>query len=213
MNIIEIEKSIIAHPGKHKRRVINLDRGAIRWGRERSKIERVDGYIHWGKGGELHRYERGEGRFTETGDGSDLEKKGCICTPQMNSGPGCTFLGPYLGGCNRCKCEINAQLVEIFIENRLWSRGEENARFFWGLGLLVILWGVAPGSPLRDGALRPQSLLPRSVQIAPQGRLLQLHPQDKILATALGGEIHLRVGRADKLREAGGGKHTWELGG
>jgi hypothetical protein len=26
--------------------------------------------------GELHRYEREEGNFTETGDGSDVEKKG-----------------------------------------------------------------------------------------------------------------------------------------
>jgi hypothetical protein len=37
-------------------------------------------------------------------------------------------------------------------------KGLENARFLWGLGPLDTQWGVAPGPPLGDGALRLASL-------------------------------------------------------
>ena len=64
---------------------------------------------------------------------------GAIAPPKMN--PGCTLLSPYQGGgatgCNRCKCEIKAHLVEILVENRLWSKRARKYNIFpgtWPLG-------------------------------------------------------------------------------
>jgi hypothetical protein len=34
-------------------------------------------------------------------------------------------------GCSRYKCTIKAQLVEIFVERRQWSKRLENAIFSW----------------------------------------------------------------------------------
>ena len=117
---------------------------------------------------------------------------GAIAPPKMN--PGCTSLGPYPGGCNRCKCEIKAHLVEISIENRLWSKRARKCKIFLGTWpprtpnralLLDSLWGMTSSNPghfyaaahksrRKVGCRRPASLCSASCT-----------PQDKNLATAL----------------------------
>jgi hypothetical protein len=68
--------------------------------------------------------------------------------------------------------KLRLGLLKSLLKIDCGSKGLENARFFWGFCPLDTQWGVAPGPPLGDGALRLASLG-------------QLHPQDENLATAL----------------------------
>jgi hypothetical protein len=75
-------------------------------------------------------------------------------------------------GATGASAKLRLGLLKSLSKIDCGPKGLENARFFWGFGSGDTQWGIAPGPPLGDGALRLASLG-------------QLQPQDENLATAL----------------------------
>jgi hypothetical protein len=105
----------------------------------------------------------------------------CKCTPKVN--PGRTLPGSYPRGatwCKRCKCEIYARLVEMFVENLLWSKRVRKCNIFLGLCPMDPNLGVSPG--LQWWLSHPQipaTLAPRQSTIAGRPRFARpiAHPR------------------------------------